>query len=102
MASRPNTSMTYIASVESKVNIILKQKSPEGAIKDRPSATVDEFIHAISAFSDDPGVDPVDPKDEGTIVEDDDNKAAEEVAREERLRPHDSTPEQLIKKCILT
>ena len=84
--SRPNVSMTHVASVESNVNIVLKWKSLEGAMKDRPSATVDEFIHAISAFSDNPGVDPVDPKDKGTIVEDDDDKATKEAARKERLR----------------
>ena len=77
---------SHVASVESKVKIVLKRKSLEGAMKDRPSATVDEFLHAISAFSDNPGVDPVDSKEEGTIVEDDDDEAAKEVDREERLR----------------
>ena len=62
--------------------------SLEGAMKDRPSTTVDEFLQAIHSFNNDQGVEPVDPREEGTYVEDDEDKdkVAEESARQQHLR----------------
>ena len=40
------------------------------------SSTVDELLNTINAFNDGPCVNPIDPKDEGTIVMNDDNREA--------------------------
>ena len=54
----------------------------------RPSATVDEFLEAIHSFNNDQGAEPVDPREEGTYVEDNDDKddVLQQSARLERLR----------------
>ena len=56
--------------------------------KDRPSTTVDEFLEAIHSFNNDQGVEPVDPREEGTYMEDDEDEedVAQESARQEHLR----------------
>ena len=80
--------MTHVKNVESKVDVELKRKTLENRMKVREKGTVDEILGCIEELADDPGVDAVDPAEEGTFIEnieEEEEAAAEEEARQEEL-----------------
>jgi hypothetical protein len=86
--NRKTITMTHVKNVESKVDVELKRKTLENRMKVREKGTVDEILGCIEELSDDPGVDAVDPAEEGILIEnleEEEEAAAEEEARQEEL-----------------
>lgn len=88
LENRKTITMTHVKNVESKVDVELKRKTLENRMKVREKGTVDEILGCIEELADDPGVDAVDPAEEGILIEnleEEEEAAAEEEARQEEL-----------------